>query len=68
MTEYVFDVKMFAQVRVRAKTEEDARMMLHRLSGVPIDVQIDGEGGESLTVVEASMDDGEQDLIEEIED
>ena len=65
MTEYVFDVKMFAQVRVRAKTEEDARMMLHHLSAVPIDVQIDGEGGESLTVVEASMDDGEPDLIED---
>jgi hypothetical protein len=58
--EFVFDVKLFASFRVKAKTELEARMKLSALRGCATVCW--GEPGNQVTG-EASADDGEDELV-----
>jgi hypothetical protein len=63
MHEYLFDVKLFAAVRVKANSEEEAR----RLIATNIDASSANLGawpnGDPI-LAEVSLDDGPEDLIE----
>lgn len=62
-TEYAFDVKLFATIRVKAETEDQARAMLRehlQCADTNFGAWPDG----SPILAEASVDDDHPDLIE----
>lgn len=64
MHEYLFDVKLFASVRVTAENENEARKKLERLlTTADVAVTDPDDGGDNVHYFEASVD-GEADLME----
>lgn len=64
MKRFVFDVKLFATVRIRANSEEEARRALRgEIDGAEISVGMD-PGGDPITA-QLSVDDENPELIEE---
>lgn len=62
MTEYLFDVKLFASIRLRAESEAAARKCLAEVLDCA-DLSVCHGGVDMADTFEASMD-GEADLIE----
>jgi hypothetical protein len=64
MTEYAFDVKMFAAIRIDAESEEDARKVLNEVLDY-IDVSYENaEHGNQVAGVSLSTDDEDPYLFE----
>ena len=66
MTEYAFDVKMFATVRVNATSEKAARMALADINNIDLYLTTNTTYG-PLQIVSASLDDNEAETTELLE-
>lgn len=66
MTEYAYDLKLFAVARIERDdlTDEQARQLLDTyVQSVDIDYDLQADDGTRITITEASVD-GEPDLME----
>jgi hypothetical protein len=62
MHEYLFDVKLFAAIRIKAETEADARAKLNKIFDCA-DANFDSDENGGSVTGEASQD-GDADLVE----